>query len=246
MGETIEELRRLQAVELKLAGIRRTRESKQRRLEVKRRLAKQIEEKVERNKVACREQQARVDALSLEIAAREESINKHRQALNRAKTNKEYAGILAAMNTEKADNTKVEARVLELMKAIDEVKADGERVEAEMNKAASEVAKAEEQLRTLDAESREEREKLEAERDEFADKIAPAALEAFERAAQRHDGEAMAAVSRLRPKRDDYTCEGCNMNVTLEVVNALQTRDEIQLCGVCRRILYFETTAASK
>ena len=56
----------------------------------------------------------------------------------------------------------------------------------------------------------------------------------------------MAAVSRLRPKRDDYTCEGCNMGVTLEIVNSLQTRDEIQLCGVCRRILYLETSAASK
>ena len=86
MGETIEELRRLQAVELKLAGIRRTRESRQRRLEVKLRHARQIEAKVEQNKIAYREQQVRVDALSLEIASREEAINKHRQALNKAKT----------------------------------------------------------------------------------------------------------------------------------------------------------------
>ena len=215
-------------------------------MEVKLRHARQIEAKLEQNKIACREQQVRVDALSLEIASREEAINSHRQALNKAKTNKEYAGILAAMNTEKADNAKVEVRVLELMREIEEVKTGGERVETDRAKAAGEVAKAEEQLRTFNADSKEENEKLEGERDEFAERIAPAALAAFERAAHRHDGEAMAVVTRLRPKRDDYTCEGCNMGVTLEIVNSLQTRDEIQLCGVCRRILYLETSTASK
>ncbi len=245
MGETIEELRRLQAVELKLAGIRRTRESRTRRLEAKRRQVRQIEERIEQGKVASRERQMRMDALSLDIASREESINRHRQALNKARTNKEYAGILAAMNTEKADNTKLENRVLELMREIDQLKAGTERVAAEMAKATEEAAKAEEALRSFEAESRQELQKLEAERDQIADRIAPSVLEAFNRAANHHDGEAMAAVAKLRPKRDDYTCVGCNMEVTLEVVNALQTRDEIQLCGVCSRILYLEASTAS-
>jgi predicted nucleic acid-binding Zn-ribbon protein len=44
----------------------------------------------------------------------------------------------------------------------------------------------------------------------------------------------------MHPKRDEYLCSGCNMKVTLEVINALQTRDELQTCKVCGRILYWE------
>jgi len=241
----LEELRRLQLVELQLSAIRRDREAKVRRAESHRRQIKQIEDKVQEHRLAVRERQAKMDALSLDVAAREESVGRHRLALNKAKTNKEYAAILTAMNTEKADNSKIEDGILKLMDEMQTSKAEGAKIEADRAKLLQDFAAAEEALRAFDAASQPAREALEAERDERARRVDAPALSMFNRCAQRHEGEAMAAVRKLRPKREDYACGGCNMKVTLDIVNALQTRDEIRLCGVCGRILYLETAAAS-
>ena len=54
----------------------------------------------------------------------------------------------------------------------------------------------------------------------------------------------MAAVTRMHPRREHFICSGCKINVTLDVVNSLQTRDEVQLCPSCGRILYFPTASA--
>ncbi len=246
MGALLEQLRRLQNVELQLAAIRRGRESKTRHIDVARRQLRQIDEKVQQNHAKAREVQMRIDALSLDVAAQEESINRHRQALNKAKTNKEYAAILTAMNTEKADSSKTESAVLQHMEELARVKGEGSTVEAEKAKVLEHLASAEAGLKAFDDQSAVELKRLESERSEISAKIHLQAVEIFNRVAQRHDGEALAAVTKPRPKRDEYSCGGCNMKVTLEVVNGLQTRDEIQTCKVCGRILYLDLPAAVK
>ncbi len=240
MSSTLSELRRLQEIELQLATIRRNREAKARRVEVQRNRARQAEARVNESHAAAQSQQMKIDELSLEIATHEESVEKHRSALNKAKTNKEYAAVLAALNTEKADNLKLETSVFQMMDEMARTKAAGAGLEAEWKKTLSDVAVAEEALKTLDAESDSELERLQSERKSFAGNIDPAILSLFDRAAQRHDGEAMATVVKLRPRGDEWACAGCNMKVTLEIINSLATRDEVKICGVCGRIMYME------
>jgi uncharacterized protein len=69
------------------------------------------------------------------------------------------------------------------------------------------------------------------------------ALILFERAADKHEGEALAHIEQSHPKRAEYTCSGCNMSVPLETVNALQSRDAVVQCQTCSRILYLEASA---
>ena len=246
MGVILEELRRLQAVEMRLAAIQRDRESKSLQVELRQRQIRRIDEKFQENHRKARECQMRLDALSLDVAAREEAVDKHRQALNKAKTNKEYAAILTAMNTEQADNTKVESAVLQLMEELTVLKSDGTVIETERAKLLEQAAAAEEALKAFDAQSQQERDGLTAGREAFSGKLTGAAIDIFNRVAQRHEGEAMAPVTKLRPKRDEWACGGCNMKVALEVINALQTRDDILLCNVCGRILYLDAPAAPK
>ncbi len=241
MGDTLDELHRLQTVELKLAVARRTRQAKQHRVDVCRRRVTQTEQQLKEDQRTGRERQVRLDALALEVAAREESINKHRQALAKARTNKEYAAILTAMNTEKADNTKIENTMLEVMEEIQSFKDRTAKIEAEKAGQLEDVGAAEAALQTFDDETKQKNEELLSVRDECAAGIAPTTLATFHRAAQRHDAEAMASIQRVHPKRDGYVCSGCNMTVSLEVVNILQTHGEIQLCGACQRILFLET-----
>jgi len=245
MGEILEELHRLQVVELKLTEIRQAREDRVRRVERCRRRVRDAEEQLKRNAATVRTQQMRIDELSLDVAAREEAIGKHRQALTKAKTNKEYAAILAAMNTEKADNAKIENEILQLMEQAEVLRDEGATINAERARHAEEARRAEESVAELDAERNDERTELESIRAEHAAKIAPPTLATFTRVAQRHDGAALAAIRKVNPKRDEYICTGCNMTVTLEMVNALHTRDEIQICGACGRIFYLESSVAS-
>ncbi|MBU0716626.1 MAG: hypothetical protein KJ749_00115, partial [Planctomycetes bacterium] len=165
---------------------------------------------------------------------------KHREALNKARTNKEYSAILAAMNLEKADAAKLESAILELMDEVQRLQKEVEGIEAEHGKFLEKVSGAEEVLRAFDEQHADQQTKLNAQREACSDDIAPATLSSFMRVAEHHDGEAMAAIAKLHPKREEYLCEGCNMKVTLEVVNALQTRDEIQPCNNCGRLLYLD------
>lgn len=238
MGSTLSELRRLQEVELQLAAVRRNRDGKARRVEVHKNRVRQIEARIEENRKATRAQQLKIDELTLDVASREDSVDKHRQALNKAKTNKEYAAILTAMNTEKADSSKVETAVLQFMEEMNKIKAEAVALEADREKALAEVAAAEQLLQAFDAQSKAELDRLTAQRSQISAGIEPQAMVTFDRTAQRHDGEAMAPVIKLRAKGDEWACGGCNLKITLEMVNALATRDEVRLCGACGRILY--------
>ncbi len=245
MGETLEALHRLQEVELKLAHIRRNRDSYTRRIAIQNRQVKKADDKIQQMLLQARERQMRVDALSLEVASKEETAAKHREALNQAKTNKDYSAILTAMNTEKADVSKLESRVLELMEEINVIREEVVGLETEKEKCLKRVTDAEGVLSKFEAGCKDEQESLLADRKQCSDGIAPTTLASFTRVAEHHDGEAMASVTKIHPKRDEYICSGCNMTVTLEVVNSLQTRDDLQPCKTCGRILYFASAATS-
>lgn len=240
MGSKLTELRRLQEVELQLAALRRDREGKFRRVEVQQNRIKQIEARLNENHAAAKAQQMKIDALSLEVASREDSVEKHRQALNSAKTNKEYAAILTALNTEKADSTKIETTILQMMDEMGRIKAAGVEIELEKQKILAASATAEEALREYDAQVEVGRKGLESQREAIAAGIDPPVLVLFDRVSQRHEGEAMATVVKLRPRGDEWACAGCNMKVTLDIINSLVTRDDVRLCGVCGRIMYVD------
>ncbi len=243
MGSTLSELRRLQDVELQLTSIRRNRDGKVRRVEVQQNRVRQFEVRLDENRKTARAQQMKIDELTLDVISREDSVDKHRQALNKAKTKKEYDAILTAMNTEKADTEKVETAVLQLMEEMNKIKTDGADLEAEREKALADVAAAEQVLHAYDSQTKAEKNRLTGERSQIGAGIEPQAMVTFDRTAQRHEGEAMAPVVKLRAKGDEWACGGCNLKITLDMVNALATRDEVRLCGACGRILYIEQGA---
>lgn len=242
MGDIIDDLQRLQLVELKLAAIRAARKSKSRQVEIKKRKVQDLEERLEANERLARDLQMRIDAVSLDVSAREESLNNHRRALNKAKTNKEYAAILSALNTEKADTTKIESSGLQLMEQLQNMQAARMDIEKEHERLSQEMRSRESTLKEFDAQKEAELKDLGRQREAYAAEISPQTVATFTRVAHRHDGEAMAAVEKAHPKRDDFICMGCHMKITLEIVNALQTRHELQTCDGCGRILFIEST----
>ncbi len=246
MGQTLEALHRLQAVELQLAEIRQGRESKQRRVDNHKRHVVQAESQLSEHRALAIQRQIKQDALQLDVTAREQTIDKHRQALNKAKTNKEYAAVLEAMNTEKADNAKLEGEVLQMMEEAQTLQEKIEQLEKDRTEATERMTQAQTVLDDFDKRTRAQRKQLEGERSVCSADVDPSILSSFTRVAERHDGEAMVSVFKLHPKREDYACSGCNMKLTLDLVNTLKTRDEVQICTNCARILYFEQSAKQR
>lgn len=245
MGHMMEALHRLQTIERQLAGIRLDRDAKARRVAQHKRQVERTEEKLRESQLVYQQRRIRLDALQLDMTAREESVDRHRQALNSAKTNKEYAAILTAMNTEKADNSKLEMEVLQLMEETQSIEKEAAKIEEEKTELLEGVAKVEKALAVFDKQTKAECDNLLTQRLESSEGVPPSTLNTFQRVAKRHDGEALAPVIKLHPKRDEYMCGGCNLKVTLEVVSQLTSRDDVQICKVCGRILYLEGVSHS-
>jgi len=233
-------LHQLQAVETRLRSLKSTRARKQRQLEQQGLRIKQLEEQLTTRKEEIRHRQSITNQLELEFKAREAAINKLRTQLNTAKSNKEYSAILTQLNTERASNSKLEERILQELTQIDEMKASHVEMETELGTQRQRLADQEAEFQHEDAQLQEQIEQLEQDRSRVAEQVPPSNLAIFQRVADSTDGEATAEIIKPNPKQEEYICGGCNMTIPVEKVNALLTKDDLQQCNICGRILYLK------
>ncbi len=240
MATTLEALHHLQDIELQLSAIKQKLSSKQRSVRAHTHRLNSLAEDIATQHENVQRQQAEADRLDLEVKSREAEVAKLRTALNTARTNKEYAAILTQINTDKADNAKLEDRILQILAKVDEMRTEAKKLDEQREQEMRRLAQLQNEHEALQRETESKVHRLQAEREEAADGVPPTVLQTFERVAERYDGEAMAIVVRTNPRREEFICQGCNMTVTLEKVNALITRDDVQQCQTCGRILYLE------
>lgn len=241
MGSTLEALRRLQEVERQLALLRQEEEKRKRQILIQKRGIRKCTEALSNKRSDILAHQKEVDRIDLDVKTREQVLARHREALNKARTNKEYSTILTTINTEKVDSAKLEARELQLMAETESIRAELARVEEEQATHQERLGEAERTLQEYLERTADQRGTLEQQREEIGADVPASIRGIFDRVAERHDGEALAPVIRMHPKRDEFACGGCNMKVTLENVNALRMHEEIQLCHACGRIMYLDS-----
>ena len=163
------------------------------------------------------------------------------QPARSADTEEEYAAVLTQLNTTRADNTKIENQILDLMKAVetDEAECESIRQQIEEHKQQLELTRKTSEAAAVDQEA--EIRKIQAEWNDAAKTIPAEPLKVFKRVAETYDGEAVAQVDLQEGKHGTYSCGGCFMGITAESVNLLMTRDEIIRCANCTRILVLST-----
>ena len=177
------------------------------------------------------------DRLELELNGREERISKMRGALNMAKTNKEYSAVLTELNTAKADNTKLESEVLDLMKNIEADEGECLEIQAQIDEQKKKLEDIRKSAEGQAVRLEEDIAEIKVEWDESAGAVPVEVLEIFRRTADTYDGEAIADVEMHDERTEVYSCGGCFMRIPAETVNQLMTRDEILRCTSCSRIL---------
>lgn len=224
---------RLRAVKAKLARCRRSVLFQENQL---RTLQNGLEVKQEEIKMG----KIQADRLELELKSRDEQITKLRNALNLARTNKEYSAILTELNTAKADDSKLESQVLDLMKNIETDQAACVEIQTQIEEQKVKLDQVRQDVDAKAAEIEKEIDEIQREWDIAAEKVPVAALNIFKRVAETYDGEAMAAVEQVDESSIAYNCGGCFMGIPAEVVNILSGKDEIIRCSNCTRILYLK------
>ncbi len=240
MGATVEGLHRLQQIETELNALQQKIEAKHRAVRGSKNKLRQIDEAIAAKQAQLRQEQVEADRVELDRKMREAEIAKLRETLNRVKTNKEYHAVLTQINTDSADNAKLEERILRMYAALDQSKAAIKELEATRAKESGRLAELTAAAAQFEESVRGQIAELQAKREEAAMHLPPQAVQHFERVARKHDGQAMARVIQVHPRREEYVCEGCNISVTLEQISALQGRDDIQSCHSCGRILFVE------
>ena len=177
------------------------------------------------------------DRLELELKIRDEEITRFRAALNTAKTNKEYSALLTQLNTTKADNSKIENQVLDLLKAIEADETECQKIHQQIEEQKAILEQKRKESETLGAKYEEEIKLIQEQWNVQADSIPSDYLEIFNRVAETYDGEAIATITKQEGRTTGYSCGGCFMGITAESVNVLMSKDDIIRCPNCTRIL---------
>ncbi len=241
MGQMLEALRNLQTIEHEIAEVRRRLRSKSAAVAAQQGRIDDFRQQQQALHDEYLQRQKQAGGVELELKSREEGVNKLRQSLNTARTNKEYATFLTQINTIKADGSKLEDQALKIMQ-------DADRISGEADQAGQQVADAEAVLEQVKQTSSGEVAALEGRLAELEQKRQAAAvavpaetLSIFDRIAATRDGDVMARIEVVGDKPPyEYICGGCNMSINAEHANALRTRDELRSCDCCGRILYLD------
>jgi rubrerythrin len=136
------------------------------------------------------------------------------------------------------DRNKVEDEAMKVLEAV-------ERGQNELGAMQQQLGAEQQKLQTLQTESgdivkrlQSEVDALRPERDRQFAEAPPRSRQAFERLADRYEGEAMSALAKPDRRREEYICTACNMSLVRDIYNRLHSRDDLVFCPSCGRLLY--------
>ena len=240
MPAVTEALRTLQNVETQLRASRDMLNRKKRSLRVHEKRIASLSEQIGSRKTQIKELQAVSANQEMELRSRQEQIGRKRSQLNTVKTNKEYAAILAEIRNEEADTGRYEETILQTLNRVDEYMTASKDLEAQLAKEHEIMNDLEGRL-SQDLGALEQRiRQLETQRQTVAEQVPDEVLNVFDRVAERNDGEALARVECVDERNGTWICGGCNMGIPVDVINQLQTSEDVIRCRSCSRILFFQ------
>lgn len=180
----------------------------------------------------------------LDLKKSEEQVKKHSTQMYEVKTNKEFTALKDEIDKGKAENQKIEDKILALMLREDELKGA-------MARGATELAATEQAHRALDAEVKAELASLEQargstleERKGKAASMPAALLHRYERIRALRGGSVLARVVEA-PGGGETACGECHMTIRPQIIVELHRAHELIACESCGRILFLETTSAN-
>ena len=197
-----------------------------------------LAEKLKVTQAKHREFQVRGSALELDIKARDEQVERLRTQQQTSKNSKEYQALLVEINTRKVDRAKVEEEAMKALEQAETTGADAAALATALESERAKLSQAKAQMGDTVTNLQAEIDSLQTPRDEIAESLPPRAKTAFDKLADHHEGEALAAIIKPDRRKEEYACSGCMMDLVTDVYNKLHSRDDLVYCPSCRRILF--------
>ena len=238
MGPITQNLLRLQEIETQLWALRESLASKTRAITAQETKIRQTQEQLDQKNDQLKHLRADADSQELDIKTQESAIGKLRNALNTAKSNREYDAILSQINSDRTEIARQEEKVLALLGQIDQMQAECRQVREDIQQSEQKLQTLRQVVQDSQARNQQKLTELENAKAELAGSIPPEVLQLFERMGENYNGQAMAAVLKNGRRRTSYSCSGCHMSITVDTVSLLMSQDQVKQCLSCQRLLY--------
>jgi predicted nucleic acid-binding Zn-ribbon protein len=238
MGPTNVALVRLYRADVALREAQARLDSAARNVRVQERRVADLSEKLKLAQTKLKEQQSKGGQLDLDLQIRDAHIEKLRTQQQTTHNNKEYQAFLVEINTAKVDRNKVEDEAMKVLESVEREQNEAGAMQAQLEAERQKLEALRQESSDTVARLQADVEALQPARDRAAAECPPKARDAFERIADRFDGEGMAALAKPDRRREEYICTACNMSLVADVYNKLHSRDDLVFCPSCRRVLY--------
>lgn len=195
----------------------------------------------QRDELASQVKQVKVKAADMENQVNEldDRITHLRDQMNSVKNNKEYSALLVEVSTIKNEKGKIEEEALMQLSQVDVLVTSLTAAEEKVNEQQKLVELAMQDVAARKEEVGEQLEEATKDRDAALVNIPDDAKNQFDRQANIHDGDALAAVIEESRRNLEYSCGGCYMGLPIERVSTtLSQQGSIVNCPSCGRILY--------
>lgn len=238
MGPTNVALVKLYQADQRLREAQGRLDATTRNVRIQERRVRDLTDRIAAAAKTLKEQQSHAGTLDLDLKTRDAHIEKLRTQQQQAKTNKEYQAFLVEINTGKVDRNKIEEETLQVMENVEKAQAELKDLNAQLEGEKTKLASMQTEITDTTAALQKEIDELRPEREAAAAAVPAKARDAFDRLADRFEGEALAAISKPNRRAEEYSCTACNLDLVRDIYNRLHTRDELVFCPSCRRILY--------
>jgi len=236
----------LHHVDSQARALRSRLEGAQRHRTIQERQGAQLQTRMDEVRTQIRHHQssaANHEAESGSVDARIESL---RQQLNASTNPRQYSAILAEMKTLQTKRDEIDELALAQMQKAEELQTKLVDIEQQATERAKIIDVANAEFETCRAEVADRLASLEQERIAAASRVPRSELEAFTRAADLYDGEAMAELVTIDMRRREYVCGACNMELPAEKYALLVSNPNVAVtCTSCQRILFLPQVATA-
>ncbi|MEN0019831.1 MAG: hypothetical protein AAF747_02990 [Planctomycetota bacterium] len=230
-------------VDRQLAALRSRLTGAERFLQEQVRQIAALEQQDEALKAQTRQIEASTANLEGETGDIDARIEKLRDRMNNATSNKEYKATLTEVNTLKADRDKLETQTIELMSKLDEINAQLATIQEQIAERTKVRDVAESERAERQAEVQDRLDELQSKRDHLAEQVPASVLQSYEDLSSTLGDEAMAPLEVADRKRHEYTCGSCMMTIPVEAAISLLS-GKLTNCTSCQCILYLTPETA--
>lgn len=237
----MDSLLHLNQVESQVRGLRSRLDSAQRYLDTQTQLLADLNQTLQELETRKLHIRATIANSETETATIDERIEKLRDELNNAVTNKQYSAVLTELNTVKVKRGEIEDEILKEMESVESLDAEIESIEQQVVEREKVHEQATRQLAERQDEVGDRLTELETERDEAASAVPEKALSIFEELADIYEGESVGEVLEINRRHREYVCSICNIQLPFELVSLLMSgQDTLVRCSSCTRILFLQ------